>query len=231
MFFKKKEEFKEEKIEGNSVTFKVSINENPSINHQQDPLYNKHLYTIEKDYGFKPTPVDESKPIEQYTKKEAQLMFEWYLDDLPKRTEYLFDYINQTESIELKYDIETFKKVMKWFENNVTVTYKNEKEMALETSLVPEIVRGYIPNYEFTEDTLLLIAVIGGYLGQVMIQEIPNTKWIIDKYKKSPTYNRAVIVKESGEELPTVTIMENFSRRIVDGRNLGVDEAIEAWCL
>lgn len=231
MFFKKKEEFKEEKIEGNSVTFKVSINENPSINHQQDPLYNKHLYTIEKDYGFKPTPVDESKPIEQYTKKEAQLMFEWYLDDLPKRTEYLFDYINQTESIELKYDIETFKKVMKWFENNVTVTYKNEKEMALETSLIPEIVRGYIPNYEFTEDTLLLIAVIGGYLGQVMIQEIPNTKWIIDKYKKSPTYNRAVIVKESGEELPTVTIMENFSRRIVDGRNLGVDEAIEAWCL
>lgn len=146
MIFKKKEEFKEEKIEGNSVTFKVSINEKPSINHQQDPLYNKHLYMIENDYGFKSIPVDESKPIEQYTKKEAQLMFEWYLDDLPKRTEYLFDYINQTESIELKYDFETFKKVMKWFEDNITVTYKSEKEMDIERSLAPEIAIGHIPD-------------------------------------------------------------------------------------
>ncbi len=231
MFFKKKEEFKEEKIEGDFVTFKVSINENPSINRQQDPLYNKHLYTIEKDYGFKPTPVDESKPIEQYTKKEAELMFEWYLDDLPKRTEYLFDYINRTESIELKYDFETFKKVMKWFENNITVTYKSEKEMDIERNLAPEIARGHIPNYEFTEDTLLLIVVIGGYLGQVMIQEILNTKWIIDKYKKSPTYNRAVIIKESGFKLPITTIMENFSRCIVEGIDVGIDEAIESWCL
>lgn len=64
-----------------------------------------------------------------------------------------------------------------------------------------------------------------------MIQEIPNTKWTIDKYKKSPTYNRAVIVKECGEEFPTMTIMENFASRIVEGIDVGIDEAIESWCL
>lgn len=158
-------------------------------------------------------------------------MFEWYLDDLPKRTEYLFDYINKTESIELRYDFETFKKVLKWFENNIAVTYKSEEEMAIERNSVPEIARGHIPNYEFTEDTLLLIAVISGYLGQVMIQEILNSKWIIDKYKKSLTYNKAIVIKESGTKLEATTFIDTFARRIVEGIDVGIDEAIEAWCL
>ena len=63
-----------------------------------------------KDYGFKPTPVDGSKCLEDYTKKEAKLMFEWYLDELPKRIEYLFDHINDTDDIPMEFTFETFKK-------------------------------------------------------------------------------------------------------------------------
>lgn len=103
--------------------------------------------------------------------------------------------------------------------------------MAIERNSVPEIARGHIPNYEFTGDTLLLIAVIGGYLGQVMIQEIPNSKWIIDKYKKSPTYNKAIIEKEDGFKLETTIIMKIFAKCIVEKQDTGIDEAIEAWCL
>lgn len=40
-------------------------------------------------------------------------MFEWYIDDLPKRTTYLFDYMNRFSSIELNYTLDTFKKVIR----------------------------------------------------------------------------------------------------------------------
>lgn len=85
---------------------------------------------MKKDYGFKPLPVDKNKEIDDYTKKEAKLVFEWYLDDLPKRTAYLFDFITITDDIPLKYDFDTFKKVVDWMTKTIRINYLTEEEIS-----------------------------------------------------------------------------------------------------
>ncbi|MFR7592412.1 MAG: hypothetical protein ACLUVC_13300 [Longibaculum sp.] len=78
---------------------------------------------MRKDYGFQPVPVRD-KSVSEYTDEEARLMYEWYLDDLPKRTQYLFDYINRFTQISLNYSFETLKKVIEWLPQSL-VTEKN----------------------------------------------------------------------------------------------------------
>ena len=67
----------------------------------------------DKDYHF--LPVSEAcrgKHHEDFTKKEARLMFEWWVGEVAKRTEWLFDYVNMYIDLPLEYNFETFKKLI-----------------------------------------------------------------------------------------------------------------------
>ena len=182
-----------------------------------------------KDYGFKPTPVDESKNIEDYTKKEAKLMFEWYLDDLPKRTEYLFDYINETDDIPMEFTFETFKKVVDWLAKTLRIIYKTPEEKAEQRRNTPEYAWDYLDDWRFSEDSELIITAVGGYLGMVMVNEIPGAKWVLDTYKRSVSYNNAVIKKDTGGQLEPVMITDVISSKLVDQDEVGIDSMIESW--
>lgn len=39
-------------------------------------------------------------------------MFEWWVGEVLKRTEWLFDYVNMYIDLPLKYDFQTFKKLI-----------------------------------------------------------------------------------------------------------------------
>lgn len=182
-----------------------------------------------KDYGFKPTPVDEHKNLDDYTKKEAKLMFEWYLDDLPKRTQYLFDYINRFTDIPLEYNFATFKKVIDWFSTIVETRKLSKKEFAQKKGKLPEDWNDFVYDWDFTDDSWLLIAAIAGYLGMVMLEEIPGAYWKLDTAKTSVSYNRAIISKENKGELRVRNIMEVIAYQIVLGEELNLDETINHW--
>lgn len=182
-----------------------------------------------KDYGFKPTPVDENKSIMDYTKKEAKLMFEWYLDDLPKRTKYLFDYINRFEDIPMEFNFETFKKVVNWMGKVLKIEYKTPEEIEKEKRMTPEFAWESITKWEFTEDSILIIMAVGGYLGMVMIEELPNSRWELDTHKKSVDYNKAVIIKQTGGQLSPTRITDVIAFKLIKYKYCDIDGMIEAW--
>lgn len=184
---------------------------------------------MEKDYGFKPTPVDENKGIENYTKKEARLMFEWYLDDLPKRTEYLFDYMNRFVDIPMEFNFETFKKVVDWMAKVIKIEYKTPEEIEKEKKTTPKFAWESITEWNFTEDSILIIMAVGGYLGMVMINQISDAKWELDTYKKSIDYNKAVIKRQSGGQFSPTRIADVIAFKLIKYKNCDIDSMIEAW--
>ena len=175
-----------------------------------------------KDYGFKATPVDENKPISEYTKKEARLMFEWYLDDLPKRIQYLFDYINESVDIPIEYTFETFKNVISWLSTNIKIEFKSSKEIAEEKKKVPEIAWESIADWKFTEESVLIIMAVAGYLGMTMINELKNSHWELDTYKKSRDYNRAVIITQTGNQLSPINIVDMLAHKIIQHKEYNI---------
>lgn len=189
----------------------------------------KRKSCYKKDYGFKPTPVDEHKNLDEYTKKEAKLMFEWYLDDLPKRTQYLFDYINRYTDIPLEYNFETFKKVIDWFSTIVETRKLSKKEFAQEKEKYPKDWHDFIYDWDFTDDSWLLIAAIAGYLGMVVLEEFPGTYWKLDTAKTSINYNRAIIGKQGKAGFGVRNKMEVIAYKIALGEELNLDETINQW--
>ncbi|MFR7592413.1 MAG: hypothetical protein ACLUVC_13305 [Longibaculum sp.] len=189
----------------------------------------KQKKNYKKDYGFKPTPVDEHKNLDDYTKKEAKLMFEWYLDDLPKRTQYLFDYINRFTDMPLEYNFETFKKVIDWFSTVIETRKLSKKEFAKEKEKIPKDWHEFLYDWDFTDDSWLLIAAIAGYLGMVMLEEFPGSYWKLDTAKTSVNYNRAIIGKQGKAGLGVRNIMEVIAYKIVKGKDLNLDQAINSW--
>lgn len=182
---------------------------------------------MRKDYGFKPIPVNEAKDIREYTREEAKLMFAWYMDDLPKRTAYLFDYINRFTPIELDYTFDTFKKVIDWLPEVIRINMKTKKELKIEKKNTPKQFRKYIKIWEFNEDTQLLISAIGGYLGMVMDAEIEDTHWELEVNPQSSDYNLSIINKRNEAHINPIKVVDEIATGIVEKRNIDMDATIE----
>lgn len=157
-------------------------------------------------------------------------MYEWYLDDLPRRTEYLFDYINQFIDLPMDFTFETFKKVVDWLGMMLKINYKTPEEIEEEKRNTPEYAWEYMSNWELTDDSIILTMAVAGYLGMVMLNEIPNSRWELDTYKKSVTYNKAIIIKQSGGQLIPTRILSVLADEIIEHKELNLEDAIKSWC-
>ena len=52
-------------------------------------------------------------------------MFEWWVGEVPKRTEWLFDYVNMYIDLPLEYNFETFKKLVDFLPHMLTIKKYN----------------------------------------------------------------------------------------------------------
>lgn len=62
-----------------------------------------------------------------------------------------------------------------------------------------------------------------------MLEEFPGTYWKLDTAKTSVNYNRAIISKRNRAELGVRNVMEVIARKIVLGKELNLDKAINCW--
>ena len=92
----------------------------------------------DKDYHF--LPVSEAcrgKHHEDFTKKEPKLMFEWWVGEVPKRTEWLFDYVNMYIDLPLEYNFETFKKLVDFLPHMLTIKKLSSRQYKKIQSQLP----------------------------------------------------------------------------------------------
>lgn len=184
----------------------------------------------DKDYHFLPEPeACRGKHHEDFTKKEAKLMFEWWVGEVPKKTEYLFDYVNQFIDLPLEYDLETFKKLVDYLPHMITIRKLSSEEYENKKLQLPPMMWDNLNDWEFTRESNIIILWVAGYLGTIMIKETPGTCWKLDTAKSSVNYNRPYISFPNGLRLEVINISEVIARRIVRKADLKLDSMIEAW--
>lgn len=185
---------------------------------------------MKKDYHFLPVPeACSGKHHENFTKKEAKLMFEWWVGEVPKTTEYLFDYINQFIDLPLEYNFETFKKLVDYLSDKITIRKLSSEEYENMKSQLPQMMWESLDDWEFTRESNIIILWVAGYLGTIMMKETPETCWKLDTAKSSVNYNRPYISFPNGLRLEVINISEVIARKIVGKVDLKLDSMIEVW--
>ena len=184
----------------------------------------------DKDYHFLPEPeACRGKHHEDFTKKEAKLMFEWWVGEVPKRTEWLFDYVNMYIDLPLKYDFETFKKLVDYLPHMITIKKLSSRQYKKIQSQLPQMMRASLRNWEFTKKSNSIIFMVAGYLGMVTIKEIPGSYWKLDTIKSSVNYNRPYICFSNGLRLQVINISDVIARKIIEKEDLKLDSMISNW--
>lgn len=182
-----------------------------------------------KDYGFQPVPV-RGKSGSEFTDEEARLMYDWYLDDLPRRTQYLFDYMNRFTPINLDYSFETFKKVIEWLPQALVTEKKTWFELQSEKKSVSKSDRKLIKKWKFNEDSELLITAIGGYFGMVLEKNVPDTKWVIEDDKSSQYYHFNVINIRDEKKVNPVEVINDLATLMIEKKEINLDHFIK-WII
>ena len=67
------------------------------------------------------SPIDKDN-FDEFTKKEASIYFEWYMNSIDKRIKYLANYINAGgNSIVMDYGVDSLVSVWRWYERTIKV--------------------------------------------------------------------------------------------------------------
>lgn len=227
--------FKKTKIvKTNYCTFKIIESKEKE---EQDQTISKSLMNdiFEQRKAFvtndhlTPCPIQNDKPIEDYTKKEAKQMFEWFVETIDERVEHLFNVMNQMTTITLAYDYDTFVKVLEWYFSIIKIRYYTPTEMMIRKAESPEIVRDSLSTYEFTDLTYTIMSYVGTYLGKVIQYNAPGSIWKLDTCKSSFNYNRPYLEKKNSLVSYPLTNIEVLSRNYIDKNPLNLEKAFKNW--
>lgn len=181
------------------------------------------------DGHLTPCPIQDNKSIEEYTKKEAKQMFEWFVNTVDERVEHLFNIINQVTTIPLAYNYDTFIKVLEWYFSIIKIRYYTPTEMMIRKVESPEIVRDSLSTYEFTDLTYTIMSYVGTYLGKVIQYNAPGSIWKLDTCKSSFNYNRPYLEKKNGLGSYPLTNIEVLSRKYIEKKPLNLEKAFKNW--
>ena len=145
--------------------------------------------------------------FELMTKKQAEQYFQWFLEVKESRMQQLEDFISQSGgSISLDKTPESLVGLWKWFEDRIDWEDKTEKEIADESSSIPEQFRDVVPvsTKKLSVQTLALAMDISIYWGETLITNNTGVHW---GYKTSPKklegVNRPQLILDAMDGLAT----------------------------
>ena len=145
--------------------------------------------------------------FELLTKKQAEQYFQWFLEVKESRMQQLEDFISQSGgSISLDKTPESLVGLWKWFEDRIEWEDKTEKEIADESSSIPEQFRDVVPvsTKKLSVQTLVLAMDISIYWGETLIANNAGVHW---GYKTSPKklegVNRPQLIFDAMDGLAT----------------------------
>lgn len=184
------------------------------------------------------TPTFEMKPFEEMTKKEAQIHFNWYLSEVPKRIELLSNAFLETgggTSGDLDFSQKSLMNLWSWFIPRITTITKSDDEIASELKVAPEWFKEKIieNNKKLSIGTLSLAMDIAIYLAEVFIKNFNSLEWGFVTHPKSLAYvNSPVVIGfSSGVELDPRNLVYNLTLKTVNGElnEKGLFNLFDAW--
>lgn len=170
------------------------------------------------------TPPFNIKPFEKMTKKEAQMHFNWYLSEVPKRIEliskaYLETGGGKLEDLDLS--PQSLVNLWTWFLPKIVTVTKSKEEIADELKEVPEWFKDIVidNNKKLSVGTLSLAMDIAIYFAEVFIRNFDKLYWgFVTKPKSLAYVNSPVIIGfSSGIELDPRNLVYNLTLRVING--------------
>lgn len=156
-----------------------------------------------KTYGTFLPPL--TKKMEQFTPKEAQDYFNWFMCNLDTRIEHLRSYTK----LDLDYSPDSLVGLWSWFYRTAEIEKTPEEQEKGRKIALEEANWPLVPverNMQFTLETMCIIRDIGVYLGEVLVKNHPAKlywNYYNSKSKKDPYANRPLIFGFPPGDLPT----------------------------
>jgi len=148
--------------------------------------------TFEK--GYRPlVPLNSSKPIEDYTDEERRVYYNWFMENLAPRCEYLRRLVAEDAAVtitSLDYSFESLRPLWKWFLSRARILVKRNLppyEYATKYGTENEYKGEKVSNkfsMRFDIKTEMMIRDIGMYVGMVFTKTYPvQIVWICQREK------------------------------------------------
>lgn len=169
------------------------------------------------------TPPFEIKPFEKMTKKEAQIHFNWYLSEIPKRIELIRKAFLETGGGKLE-DVDlspqSLMNLWTWFIPKIVTVTRSDEEIAIDLKVVPEWFKDKVieNKRKLSVGTLSLAMDIAIYFAEVFIKNFDKLEWgFVTKPKSLAYVNSPVIIGfSSGIELDPRNLVYNLTLKVIN---------------
>lgn len=196
----------------------------PPINKENLLIYRKHQIDERIDYFV------------SFTKKEAKIYFNWYIEQIDERIEYLEKYIrSQCHSIELDFSVNSLIAVWDWYEKQVTVEKHTREELEEIAPNYPEWIHESImsDDTKFSDKTLAICSDVAIYFAEVFRRNHEDyVSWgFFTAPKSHDSVNEPVLLGFIGnQKLNPWTIVFICTCHFIEGnKNFNLYQMYQVW--
>ena len=147
------------------------------------------------EYEYMISPV-KNYDFFEFTKEEAKIYFNWYMEEKGHRIEMLEEYVhNAGVDIDFDYSPESLIPLWRWYETIIVSEKKTEEEIEAEKRKMPEWLHSQISDEKISMNTLKFGMDIAIYFAEVMIRNSEGKlHWgYVTKPKNYINVNRPVV--------------------------------------
>ena len=156
-------------------------------------------------YFAQQIPSEFRKRPDDFSLKEAQKYYEWYMDILPQRVAYL----TQICATEMNVAIEAFgdfpnccKVLWEWFLQHATLQKTSEDERAQMRARFGYLGESWVLKERLSDFSELVLRDIGMFLGDSWVKHYPSLRWeLITGPKRYVHINRPHVVGFSSKDM------------------------------
>lgn len=162
--------------------------------------------------------------FEEMNKKEAQIHFDWYMEEIPNRIELLKEYFEFTRGGKkeiLDLSPESLKNLWEWFISRMRLERRAREEIETDLAKFPKWLKKDIKNnkYKISAESLAIAMDIAIYFAEVIIKHFQNIRWgFVTKPKSYISINRPVLLGfKNNMDLDPCLIVYNLCLKVKDG--------------
>lgn len=149
-------------------------------------------------------------PIEKgdflsFTKREAEIYFNWYIEHIDERIEYLCEYVHsQGQSIELDFSVNSIIEIWDWYVKQIKIERYTRSELEEIAKEYPQWIREEIisDDIKLSYETLAICSDVAIYFAEVFRRQNENDiSWgFFTKPKKQYSVNEPVLLGFIGND-------------------------------
>jgi hypothetical protein len=152
--------------------------------------------------GYVPPNPPISKHPRQLSKSEARRFFDWFMEQIPIRTDQLLRLVTSHEghsSWTLDFSVDSLDALGSWYAENVETRPRTETEIDAIYSSAPAWFRQVeVEEWELTDRTFSFAYDVGVYFGEVLRRSIDGVEWALKTNAPSSVDYHLPILRQSG---------------------------------